>query len=938
MQPLMEKKKVNQALTLVYSRFLYAILLRNEGNVVNYMTRLDPIEKLNLSTRAYHALRRAGIYCVGDLMDFPKENFPRLKNLGVKTITEIIEVIEQIEIIESNPLIYNTERKTEDELVALFIGKDGLLYRDVPIEDIELSKRSFNCLKGAGIDYISKLLDKTEADLFAIPNMGAKSVKEITEAINLLVLEPAPAAQSSPNDDSVSGTDELCLYIVQEVVKTVRVHAGQLYKDILALVENCNGRFVKADSAVEIDGELISELYGLSLLRCAIKDTFLKQLESNPYGLDKFHLVSSLPSFLQNEVLVDSLLSELIQDGNLLCLHAQMYRRKYPTALEYAASLPKPQECAVLTGRLYGQTLDSIGNDLSLSRQRIQQIETKCIRKAPTLSEDLYALVYQKYDITKKDFLIGFKESEITYNYLAIAYNKGEYSIDELATDSDFPDYFKKAAERIIYKNYVVLGSERVLCSRSELSEYILRTAGVEGLTFEEFSQLYKMLLEDLNLQDNPKFSVMDRGYANKLAASNHVLWKYGQKLRYYNIDAYDYTDLFNGLNLNDYMNVEFSTRKLFQEYPELMSDYDIQDEYELHNLLKKICSEDEYPDIHFKRMPNIEFGVADRDTQLMDMLLALAPIRNTEFAAAYEQAYGVLSQTVLANYMKNFDQYFYSGVYKIDVPMLSDIMAAKMKQLLSSEFYLLSDIRKMYVREFPQDDPKLLNPYTLKALGFRVYANYAIKDQYSSATEYFRAILTTEDIVDAQSFPKEMLNTVAYTGELYKLKAAYEILEYAPLKYVHFRRLNRAGVEKESILDYCHRAYQAVDSQYFTVYSLREKGFTHILDELGFDEWFYASLLSEDKEHFSCRRMGKNKLFRRDSKNVSLVDFLEWILYSNESLSLDVRELVEKLLSEYNIRLEWYKIVEAIKGSVMYYDTITQKVYADYDIYFEEI
>lgn len=791
---------------------------------MKYLTRLDSIGKLDLSARAFNALRRAGIVSVGDLQDFPIEKFPSLKNMGVKTVTEITEVIEEIANYEIDPLNCNADQEAEDNLDVRFIGKDGLSYRDLPIEDIELSKRSFNCLKGAGINYISMLLDKTETDLFEIPKMGSKSVKEIIEAITLLVLQPMPAARSSHNEVSVSEINEDCLRIVQEVVKKIDVHAGKLYEDILPLVANCNGRLFTAGSAVEIDEHLISKLYGLPLLRCAIKETTLKQLESKPYGMDKFNLVRFLPSFLQNELIVDSLISELIQDGNLLCLHAEIYKRKYPTSLEYAASLSKSKDSAVLTRRLTGQTLDEIGKSLNLSRQRIQQIETKCIRKAPTLSEDMFAHVFQKYDIAKEDFLLGFKETAITYNYLSIAYKKGELPVDELAIDSDFPDYFKKGAERILYKNHVVLGSERVLCSRSELSEYILRTSGVEGLTFEEFSQIYKMLLEDLNLQDNPKFSVMDRGYSNKLAASNHVLWKYGQKLRYYNIDAYDYTDLLNDLNLSSYKNVEYSTRKFFREYPELMSDYDIQDEYELHNLLKKICTSEDYPQINFKRMPNIEFGTADRDTQVMEMLLALAPVKNTDFAAAYEYAYGVLSQTVLANYMKNFDQYFYSGIYKIDVPILPEIMVSKMKQLLSREFYLLSDIRKLYVCQFPKADPKLLNPYTLKTLGLRVYTNYAIKDQYSSATDYFRMILTTEDIVDAQFFPKEVLNTIAYTSEVYKLRAAYEILEYAPLKYVHFRRINCVGVEKESILDYCCKAYRAADSQYFTVYSLQKK------------------------------------------------------------------------------------------------------------------
>lgn len=82
--------------------------------------------------------------------------------------------------------------------------------------------------------------------------MGAKSLKEIIEAINLLVLQPAPAAQSSHNEDSVYGTDEFCLCIVQEVVKTIGVHAGNYMRTffrwlrivmvVFFNVFNCGGR------------------------------------------------------------------------------------------------------------------------------------------------------------------------------------------------------------------------------------------------------------------------------------------------------------------------------------------------------------------------------------------------------------------------------------------------------------------------------------------------------------------------------------------------------------------------------------------------------------------------------------------------------------------------------------------------------------------------
>ena len=223
--------------------------------------------------------------------------------------------------------------------------------------------------------------------------------------------------------------------------------------------------------------------------------------------------------------------------------------------------------------------------------------------------------------------------------------------------DPELSEHEKVCVEKIIYKNYVTLNGERVLKTRSGLSEYLLRTIGKKGITFDEFKELYQMLLEDLGLENNSKFTLMDRGYENKMAASNHVLWKHHKKMRYYNIDSYEYDDLFKTLNLNQYNNIEISALKLFRENPEVMREYDIQDEYELHNLLKKICPKD--MDISFKRMPNIEFGKADRDKQVMDLLLEMAPVTNTDLADAYEKQFGVLASTVLANYFKKIYKYW---------------------------------------------------------------------------------------------------------------------------------------------------------------------------------------------------------------------------------------------------------------------------------------
>ena len=51
------------------------------------------------------------------------------------------------------------------------------------IDDLELSVRSNNCLKRAGIQTVEELIQKTEEDMMKVRNLGKKSLKEIKEVI-----------------------------------------------------------------------------------------------------------------------------------------------------------------------------------------------------------------------------------------------------------------------------------------------------------------------------------------------------------------------------------------------------------------------------------------------------------------------------------------------------------------------------------------------------------------------------------------------------------------------------------------------------------------------------------------------------------------------------------------------------------------------------------
>ena len=60
---------------------------------------------------------------------------------------------------------------------------------EMSIEDLELSVRSFNCLKRAGISTVEDLTNKTEAEMMKVRNLGKKSLDEVTNKLHILGLD-----------------------------------------------------------------------------------------------------------------------------------------------------------------------------------------------------------------------------------------------------------------------------------------------------------------------------------------------------------------------------------------------------------------------------------------------------------------------------------------------------------------------------------------------------------------------------------------------------------------------------------------------------------------------------------------------------------------------------------------------------------------------------
>ena len=125
---------------------------------------------------------------VGSSTDYDKLTLEVLTNgtisakeaisLGAKILNEHLNLFVDLsdEPMKADILVEREEAKLEKVL-------------EMTIEELELSVRSFNCLKRAGIDTVQDLTNRTEEDMIKVRNLGKKSLEEVIQKLHSLNLD-----------------------------------------------------------------------------------------------------------------------------------------------------------------------------------------------------------------------------------------------------------------------------------------------------------------------------------------------------------------------------------------------------------------------------------------------------------------------------------------------------------------------------------------------------------------------------------------------------------------------------------------------------------------------------------------------------------------------------------------------------------------------------
>ena len=125
---------------------------------------------------------------VGQITDFDKLTLEVWTD-GVISAKEAVSMAAKLLNEHLNLFVNLSEDTGVDKILAEKDNKSKEKVLEMTIEELDLSVRSFNCLKRAGINTVNDLIEKSEEEMMKVRNLGKKSFDEVKEKLRSLGYE-----------------------------------------------------------------------------------------------------------------------------------------------------------------------------------------------------------------------------------------------------------------------------------------------------------------------------------------------------------------------------------------------------------------------------------------------------------------------------------------------------------------------------------------------------------------------------------------------------------------------------------------------------------------------------------------------------------------------------------------------------------------------------
>lgn len=597
-------------------------------------------------------------------------------------------------------------------------------------------------------------------------------------------------------------------------------------------------------------------------------------------------------------------------------------RYKFPTLKERINNIEKENYREILLERFSGDTLENIGKKRNLTRERIRQVISNACNKIGPIYEEKYLDFFCTYNFDDKEFEILFKTDNMVYYYFKEMYPQGEHDVFEYLKNNNV----SKEQEEKIYKKYntIIYMGEIVKLNKQDIINTYLKnlkeSTNIEQIQMELNQVFIENNLEEHNLRALD--AIIDR--------SNYVIGSINRKYRSYNLENID-----NKVKakLEEILKLDkgfYSTLMILREYKDFFEEIDIRDEYELHNMIRKLIPN--INDVTMERMPNFIVGNIDKKQFFYNEILKYAPINIDNFLSIMEEEYGHKQETLKAYILKEFSYNLNENMIVVEYPKFDEKIINKLKPYFTEEIYNKNEVLNVFCKFININFEQYFNTYNIDKLNYKIVNNYILRKNQKSIDDCIKNRVMKQDFYEIE----DKFNTSTYYLVLSELENKLEIIKFNENCYITIDKLEKEGIKKEDLISYRNFIIGNIgERKFFTIKYLETKYCLKQFEEYGFENEFYESIIGSIDRIKKIRFCG-TKVFCIRNENFSKSDFVYTIV--DEIGTIDIYKLKDLLRKEYGIIVTKEDLQQTIMESDLCYDKMLERVFRNKEEYYMEV
>lgn len=579
---------------------------------------------------------------------------------------------------------------------------------------------------------------------------------------------------------------------------------------------------------------------------------------------------------------------------------------------EWLAQLDERQ-AKMLGMRLHGSTLQEVGDELSVTRERVRQICDKAFDKRPALRADEYRLLTDRYAMSPSQFVKVTGLDEADYHYLRMT-SKTKASelrpLSQALDDTNLSSVLRDVlADQAMFDDILVVDGVRVPLNKGAIVSYILKSHQSDGPMSEHgLFELYCSFIASNNLSNVSKLDpTSERAFCACLDRFDDVMDARvpnddaGERrgVRYYKASGYDFAPLRAAVASISDMNIECSTAFLATLGPiaKLLDAFDIQNEYELHYVLSRWCTPIE--NVTFSRVPMLTLGHADRTDQILRVIKDIGPADIFKISREYAHRYGVRELTFRGSFLNGFERYCKNGLYSVESIDLSDEQRHALGKILerAASGCSVATVESEFKRIYPEWHGALLTDEVARAFGRRLDGGIIMVASEDSH-DFFAQLIAKHDRfrLGEGDFSQEVISAKDFASELRKAERSFSIIEIANGEYLSIRAFENAPhpVDADMMRACLSAAIEKMEPRKpYGTKDLRGLGvfdaLASTMEDLGLDGYVLRSIMMQGYVGGHLRRTSIKgvPVFCKGVRTFSVPNLMVWLLERYGSMTV---------------------------------------------------